>query len=189
MGHVGGRQNHLSQVPVKRCSGKMDITIRRRTPTRDLDYLELICEHSERQFVETAVEKTARTGIEIRTQGINIFTDYWNEFRFTATEANYDDKGFQWLLLRQSNRIILDAWPRDKRPVVDVDDLAHWAIMQENKINIIKSLHETPITAQTDSIPQSPHGTYRTTNNYNQSYGDPMDLDATRKQPRLNISR
>ena len=57
-------------------------------------------------------------------QGVKTFTDYWNEFRLTATEANYDDKTMQRLLLRGSNRVILDAWAQDNRQVVDVDELA-----------------------------------------------------------------
>ena len=81
------------------------------------------------------------------TQGVKTFTDYWNEFRLMATEANYDDKTMQRLLLRGSNRVILDAWAKDNRQVVDVDDLAQWAIEKESRINFVKSLHKTPTTS------------------------------------------
>ena len=117
------------------------------------------------------------------------FTDYWNELRLTATEANYDDKTMQRLLLRGSNRVILDAWAQDKRQVVDIDDLAQWAIEKENRINFVKSLHKTPTTSRADSTPRNPDGTYRPINSNSQNHGDPMELDVTRRRPRLNIAK
>ena len=141
------------------------------------------------QFADVDAENSARTKIESMTQGLKTFTDYWNEFRLTATEANYDDKTMQRLLLKGSNRIILDAWAQDNRQVNNVDGLAQWAIEKENRINFVKSLHKTPTISRTDSIPRNPNGTYRPANNNDQNYGDPLDLDATRRQPRLNLSR
>ena len=41
-----------------------------------------------RQFTDVDPENTARTSIHSMTQGVKTFTDYWNEFRLTATEAN-----------------------------------------------------------------------------------------------------
>ena len=141
------------------------------------------------QFADVDAENSARTKIESMTQGLKTFTDYWNEFRLTATEANYDDKTMQRLLLKGSNRVILDAWAQDNRQVNDVDGLAQWAIEKENRINFVKSLQKTPTISRTDSTPRNPNGTYRPANNNDQNYGDPMDLDATRRQPRLNLSR
>ena len=123
------------------------------------------------------------------THGLKTFTDNWNEFRLTATESNYDDKAMQRLLLKGFKRVILDAWAQDHRQVDDVDGLAQWAMEKKNQINFIKSLHKTPTISRTDSTLQNPNATYRLMNNNNQEYGDPMDLDATRRQPRLNISR
>ena len=91
-----------------------------------------------RQFAEVDAENTPRTKIESMTQGVKTFTDYWNEFRLMATEANYDNKTMQILLIRGSNRVILDAWAQDNRRVVDVDDLAQWTIEKENRINFVK---------------------------------------------------
>ena len=68
-----------------------------------------------RQFADVDAENTARTRIESMTQGVKTFTDYWNKFRLTATEANDDDKTMQRLLLGGSNRAILDAWAEDNR--------------------------------------------------------------------------
>jgi len=39
------------------------------------------------------------------------------------------------------------------------------------------------------TIPRNPDGTYRPANIGNQNYGDPMELDATRRRRRFNISR
>ena len=113
-----------------------------------------------RHFAEVDAENTARTKIESRTQRVKTFTEYWNEFRLTATEANYDEKTMQRLLLRGSNRVILDPWAQDNRQVVDVDDLAQWAIEKENRINFVKSLHKTPTMSRTDNTPRNPDGTY-----------------------------
>ena len=100
-----------------------------------------------RQFADVDAENTARIRIESRTLGVKTFTDYWNEFRRTATEANYVDKTIQRLLLRGSNRVILDAWAQDNRQVVEVDDLAQLAIEKEKRINFVKSLHKAPTTS------------------------------------------
>ena len=113
-----------------------------------------------RQFAEVDAENTARTRIESMTHGTKPFTDNWNKFRLTATDANYDDKTMERLLLRGSNRVILDAWTQDNRQVVDVDDLAQWAIKKENRINFVKSLHKTPTMSRTDNTPRNPDGTY-----------------------------
>ena len=141
------------------------------------------------QFTDVDAKNTARTKMESMTLGVKSFTDYWNEFRLTATEANFDDKTMQRLPLRGSNRVILDAWAQDNRQMMDVDDLAQCAIKKENRIKFIKRLHKTPTTSRPDSTPRSPDGTYRPTNRNNQNHGDPKELDATRRQPQLNISR
>ena len=141
------------------------------------------------QCADVEAENSARTKIERMNQASKTFTDYWNEFRLTATEANYDDKTMQRLLLRGASRIIQDAWAQDNRMVDNVDDLAGWAIEKENRINFVKSLQKSGTTTRTDNTPRNPNGTYPPANNNNQDYGDPRDLDATRRQPRLNISR
>ena len=107
--------------------------------------------------------------------------DYWKEFRLTATEANYDDKTMQRLRLRGSNRVILEAWAQVNRQVVDINDLAQWAIEKENRINFVKSLHKTPTTSRKNNTPRNPDGTYQPTNSNNQNHGNLMELDATRR--------
>ena len=86
-------------------------------------------------------------GIESMTQEPKTFTDYWNGSRLTATEANYDNKTIQRLLLRESNWVMLDAWAQDNRQVFNIDDLTQWAIEKENRINFVKSLHKTTTTS------------------------------------------
>ena len=131
------------------------------------------------QFADVDAENSARTKIESMTQGLKTFIDYWNEFRLIATEANYDDKTMQRLLLKGSNRVILDAWAQDNRQVNDVDGLAQWAIEKEHRINFVKSLHKTPTISRTDSTPRIPNGTYRPANNNDQRSNLHQDSEAT----------
>ena len=142
-----------------------------------------------RQFADVDPGNTARTKIQSMTQGVKTFTDNWNEFRFTATGANYGEKTMQRPLLRGSNKVILDAWAQDNKQVVDLDDLAQWTIETENRINFVKSLYKSPSTSPTDNTPRNPDGTYRPTKSSNQNLGDPMELDTTRRRPQCNISR
>ena len=100
------------------------------------------------QFLDVDAENTARIRIESITQGVKTFTDYWDEFTLTAIEANYDGKLMQRLLVGESNRVIIDAWAQNSRQVVDIDDLAQWAIEKENRINFVKSLHKRPTMSQ-----------------------------------------
>ena len=126
------------------------------------------------QFVDVDAENTARTKIESMTQGVKSFMDYWNEFKLMAMEAIYDDKTMQRLLLRGSNRVILDAWAQDNRQVVDVDDLAQRVIEKENRIKFVKSLHKTPTASRTVNTPRNPDWTYRPTNSNKQNHGNRM---------------
>ena len=77
----------------------------------------------------------------------------------------------------------------DNRQVVDIDDLAQWAIEKENRINFGKSLHKTPTTSRKDNTPRNPDGTYRQINSNNKNQWEPKELHATRRRPPLNISR
>ena len=54
-------------------------------------------------FADFDAENSARTKITSMTQRPKCFTDYWNKFRLTSTEANYDDKTMKQLLRKGSN--------------------------------------------------------------------------------------
>lgn len=141
------------------------------------------------QFADVDAENLARRKIKEITQESMAFTQYWKEFRLTATEADYEDKTMQRLLLKRSNRTIQDAWAEDNQRVDNVDDLAGGSIENENRINFVKSLQKEPTTTRTDYTLRNQNGTYRPGKNNDQDYGDPMDLESTRRQPRFNISR
>jgi len=84
------------------------------------------------------------------------------------------------------------AWGASSEEYEDLKTLAQWAIRKETKLATVRHIQGSPSTKsiQRETItPRNPDRTYRPTNNDNQNYGDPMELDATRKRPRFNISR
>jgi len=85
-----------------------------------------------------------------------------------------------------------NTWGNSREEYEDVETLAQWAIRKETKLATVGHIQGSPsakdIQRET-TTPRNPDGTYRPTNNGNQNYGNPMELDATRKRPRFNISR
>jgi len=85
-----------------------------------------------------------------------------------------------------------NAWGASSEESEDLEALAQLAIRKETKLATVRDIQGLPsaknIQRET-AIPRNPDGTYRPTNNGNQNYGNPMELDATRRQPRFNISR
>jgi len=74
----------------------------------------------------------------------------------------------------------------------DLEILAQWAIRKETKLATVRHIQGSPSTKNIQgetTPPRNPDATYRPTNNSNQNYGDPMELDTTRKRPRFNISQ
>jgi len=77
-----------------------------------------------------------------------------------------------------------NAWGASSEEYPDLETLAQLAIGKETKLATLKHIQGSPSTrnVQRETItPRNPDGTYRPTNNGNQNYGDPMELDATRK--------
>jgi len=90
------------------------------------------------------------------------------------------------------NTELQNAWGASSEEYEDLEALAQWAIWKKTKLATGRHIQGSPSTKNIQKeviTPRNPDGTYRTTNNNNQYYGDPMELDATRKRPRLNISR
>jgi hypothetical protein len=142
-------------------------------------------EKLKQQFGDVDAENTARTHIENMRQGNDSFTKHWNEFRIWSTEANYDDKTMQRLLLRGISPELLKAWGQDNHKATDVDDLANWAIEKENRINFVAGIQGKAIRNTTPTRQETYQSSPRTT----APIGDPMELDATRRKPRLNLAR
>jgi len=85
-----------------------------------------------------------------------------------------------------------NAWGASGEEYEDLEALAQWAIWKETKLATVRHIQGSPsaknIQRET-TTPRNLEGKYQTTNKGNQNYGDSMELDVTRKQPRFNISR
>jgi len=124
-------------------------------------------------------------------QGKRSATEYWNEFRLVASEAELDDSTGGELFLGGLIPELQNAWGASSEEYEGLETLAQWAISKETKLATVRHIQGSPPTKniQRETItPRNGDGTYRPTNTGNQNYGDPMELDATRKRRRFNIS-
>jgi len=146
----------------------------------------------QRQFGVIDVKGEARIRLKNMKQGKRSVTEYWNEFRLVASEAELDDSTGGELLLGGMIAELQNAWGASSEEYEDLEALAQWAIRKEAKLATVRHNQGSPSTKniqrETTTL-RNPDGTYRPTNNGNQNYGHPMELDATRKRPRFNISR
>jgi len=134
----------------------------------------------------------ARIRLKNMKQGKRSITEYWNEFRLVASEAELEDSTGGELLLGGMITELENAWGASSEEYEDLEALAQWAIREETKLATVRHIQGSPSTKNIQretTTPRNPDGTYRPTNNGNQNYGDPIELDATRKRPRFNISR
>jgi hypothetical protein len=137
------------------------------------------------QFGDTDAEGTARNQLEQMRQGGNPVTEYWNDYRLVATDANEDEGTMKRQFLKGLKRELQTAWANDSFEARTVEQLARWAIEKENRLNMVKQIQGgNTTTPRTNEGPRNPNGTFRT----NEAEGDPMDLDATRRRPALNIT-
>jgi len=134
----------------------------------------------------------ARIRLKKIKQGKRSVTGYWNEFCLQASEAELDYSTRGELLLGGMITELQNAWGTSREEYEDLEALAQWAIRKETKLVTVRHIQGSPSTknVQRETItPRNIDGTYRPTNNGNQNYGDFMELDATRRRPRFNISR
>jgi len=146
----------------------------------------------QRQFGVIDAKGEARIRLKNMKQGKRSVTEYWNEFRLVASEAELDDSTGGELLLGGMIAELQNAWGASSEEYEDLETLAQWAIRKETKLATVRHIQGTPSakSAQRETIaPRNPDGTYRPAISGTQSYGGPMELDATRKRPRFNISR
>jgi len=146
----------------------------------------------QRQFGMIDAKGEARIKLKNMKQGKRSVTEYWNEFRLVASEAELDDSTGRELLLGGMIAEVQNAWGASSEEYEDLQNLAQWAIKKETKlatVRHIQGLSPTKSARRERITPRNPDGTYRPSNNSNQNYGDRMELDATRKRPRFNISR
>jgi len=146
----------------------------------------------QRQFGAIDGKGEGRIRLKNMKQGKRSITEYWNEFRLVASEAELDDSTRGELLLGGMITELQNAWGASSEEYEDLEALAQWAIRKETKLATVRHIQGWPSTKsiQGETVtPGNPDGTYRPTNNGNQNYGDTMKLDATRKRRRFNISR
>ena len=130
----------------------------------------------------------ARNRLKNITQGKRTMTEYWNEFRLVSSEAELDDATEGEWLLAGMTTALQNAWGADSNTYEDVDTLARWAMEKETKLTMIKNLQGGRGTEhKTTPTPRNQNGTYRPALTTQQG-GDAMELDATRREPNLNLS-
>jgi len=146
----------------------------------------------QRQFGVINAKGEARIRLKNMKEGKRSVTEYWNEFHLVASEAELDDSTGGELLLGGMITELQNAWGASSEEYEDLEALAQWAIRKETKLATVRHIQGSPsaknIQRET-TIPRNPDGTYRPTNDNNQNYGNPMELDTTRRRPRFNISR
>jgi len=146
----------------------------------------------QRQFGVIDAEGEARIRLKNMKLGKRSVTEYWNKFRLVASEAELDDSTGGELLLGGMITELQNAWGTSSEEYENLETLAKWAIRKETTLATVKHIQGSPLTKNIQretTTPRNADGTYRPTNNGNQNYGDPMELYATRKRPRFNISR
>jgi len=144
----------------------------------------------QRQFGVIDAKGEARIRLKNMKQGKRSVTEYWNEFRLVASEAELDNSTSGELLLGGMITELQNAWGASSEEYEDHEALAQWAIQKETKLATVRHIQGSPLAQNIQwetATPRSPDGTYRPTNKGNQNYSDPMELDATRKRPKFNI--
>jgi len=146
----------------------------------------------QRQFGVIDAKGEARIRMKNMKQGKRSVTEYWNPFRLVASEAELDDWTGGELLLGGMIVELQNAWGASSEEYEDLETLAQLAIMKETKMATVRHIQGSPPTksVQRGTItPRTSDRPYRPATTGNQNYGDPMELDATRKGPRFTISR
>lgn len=141
------------------------------------------------QFGVIDAKGEARIRLKNMKQGSRSMTEYWNEYRLVASEAELDDAtGGEWLLTGM-NTELQDAWGADSEEFSGTETLARWAIRKETKLATVRHIQKKgPSQAKPTTNARNQDGTFRPTPATRQN-GDPMDLDATQRRPRLNLSQ
>ena len=130
----------------------------------------------------------ARNRLKNITQGKRIMTEYGNKFRLGSSEVKLDDATEGEWLLAGMTTALQNAWGADSNTYEDVDTLARWAMEKETKLTMIKNLEGGRGTEhKTTATPRNQNGTSRPALTTQQG-GDTMELDATRREPNLNLS-
>lgn len=139
-----------------------------------------------KMFGDIGAKEAAQNKLEKLRQGSRTMTDYWNEFRLLATDAEFEDGTNKRLLLKGMSTKLQEYWAQQEREFESTEDLADWAVKKENKINTVKQIqagqqHYHQTTRNQD-------GTFKPQTTTTTQGGDAMDLDATNRKRFSNLS-
>jgi len=112
-------------------------------------------------------------------------TDYWHDFHLIAGTAQMDGATMSEFLIAGMKKDLQHAWILAELDQDDVEAIALWAIKNEARIETLKynkSSGEEP--AKINKAVRNQNGTFKSNPTY-----EPMDIDATNRGPRVNISR
>jgi len=96
-------------------------------------------------------------------QGKRLVTEYWNEFRLVASEAELDDSTGGGLLLGGMIAELQSAWGASSEEYEYLEALAQWAIRKEPKLATVRHIQGSPSTKNIQretTTPRNPDGTY-----------------------------
>ena len=113
-------------------------------------------------------------------------TDYWNEFRLLATDAEFEDGTNKRLLLKGMTSKLQEYWAQQEKEFTNTEELAEWAVQKENKIKSKKGNQ-----GGKQNYPQqgkNQDGTYKPQTKTTTQGGDAMDLDATNQRRYTHLS-
>jgi hypothetical protein len=141
-----------------------------------------------KMFGDIGAKEAAQNKLERLRQGSRTMTDYWNEFRLLATDAEFEDGTNKRLLLKGMSSKLQEYWAQQEREFTSTEELAEWAVQKENKINTIKAIQGGQQHYHQQSRNQD--GTYKpqTQTKTTTQGGDAMDLDATNQRRYTNLS-
>jgi len=112
-------------------------------------------------------------------------TDYWNDFRLIASPALMDGATMSEFLIAGMKKELQQAWILAELDQDDVEAIALWAIKREARMETLRyNKNSGEESTKIDKTVRNQNGTFKSNTTY-----EPMDLDATNRVPRLNISR
>ena len=95
-------------------------------------------------------------------RGKRSVTEYWNEFRLVASEAELDDSTWGELLPVGMITELQNAWGASSEEDKDLEAHAQWAIRQETKLATVRHIQGSPSARniqQETATPRNPDGT------------------------------
>src|ERR1700712_354521 len=115
-------------------------------------------------------------------QGKRSVTEYGNEFRLVASEAELDDSIGGELLLGGMSTELKNAWGASSDEYESTEVLTQWAIQKETKLARVRHIQGNPSRRFRNPGMNDKQGSsdrmYSPTTSNNRDYRDAIDLDA-----------